>query len=89
MRALILVSTALVKKSVVSPRDLQVFAGESQTNSIQILSHRVAQMINGLMSNRTLIRFFPSMAHRLPVEKIIMPRQIWVVVILRRSDEEF
>jgi hypothetical protein len=89
IRALILVSAAVVKKSVVSPRDLQVFVSESQTTSIQILSHRAAQMITGLMSNRTLICFFPSMAQRLPVEKIIVLRQIWVVVILRRSDEEF
>jgi hypothetical protein len=29
------------------------------------------------------------MAQRLPVKKIIMPRQKWVVVILRRSDEAF
>jgi hypothetical protein len=89
IRALILVSAAVVKKSVVSPRDLQVFVSESQTTSIQILSHRAAQMITGLMSNRTLICFVPSMAQRLPVEKIIVLRQIWVVVILRRSDEEF
>jgi hypothetical protein len=89
IRALILVSAAVVKKSVVSPRDLQVFVSESQTTSIQILSHRAAQMITGLVSNRTLICFFSSMAQRLPVEKIIVLRQIWVVVILRRSDEEF
>ena len=36
IRALILVSAAVVKKSVVSPRDLQVFVSESQTTSIQI-----------------------------------------------------
>jgi len=73
MRALILVSAAVVKKSVVSPRDLQVFLSESQTNSIQILSHRVAQMITGLMSNRTLIRFSQVWHKDCPSKKLSCP----------------
>ena len=63
--------------------------GESQPNSIHIRSASRGPNDNRTDEQSNSHSFFLKYGTEIARRKIIMHRQIWVVVILRRSDEEF